>query len=500
MKTELRNATWESNQLIDKYFPFDAEQATKVMQALVDKNIIAVLEEDDTVCLQYKIKSVHHPWPKTKYEKEYYMPFVGLLNDIRFSFRQRKKKYDVIFFQKQGPLDTIEGSSAAIKPDGLGWLKAKEPSDRISWGEVEIAIEIKDNWSDLIAQAATYARAILASSSRRFALIIAFNHIDKCARFCLYHRSGMYATEALNLEKKSSFKIFISGVVGVLSSDIYAAGRDKSRLEDFFSIPFIGVCRIVSILCNREVVRGRATFACSLERVIEEKDVNEELLESKVIAYNLRRRSGIARPRPRADDLPLTTNGNTEVELWNQFLANIEVEEGDIGDKWAFLEGEQLLDNFIVKDSWPLAGREHHEGQMFEAAMGDFGLPVIIGSYVVNGGRDDMNLPNNAKYWDVFNTGESPEPVPESRKHVRTLIKTEGVSLLSSKGPKELLQSVCHAILGKSPSVFLTSFLIEEPLSLGHWNLFKRGWLHRDVSIGNVLGLKTPEVRKPVIE
>ncbi|GJJ07763.1 hypothetical protein Clacol_001968 [Clathrus columnatus] len=68
---------------------------------------------------------------------------------------------------------------------------------------------------------------------------------------------------------------------------------------------------------------------------------------------------------------------------------------------------------------------------------------------------------------------------PEQRAHVRLLISTEGGPLKDARNPKELLQAVMHAMIG-------------------YWVLFKDGWLHRDVSIGNVLLMKTPEKRDEI--
>ncbi|KIJ34195.1 hypothetical protein M422DRAFT_263686 [Sphaerobolus stellatus SS14] len=67
------------------------------------------------------------------------------------------------------------------------------------------------------------------------------------------------------------------------------------------------------------------------------------------------------------------------------------------------------------------------------------------------------------------------------RVQSQVLISTQGKPLTSAKGPKQLLQGVLHAMLG-------------------HWVLFKAGWLHRDISIGNVLLMMEPEARKPIEE
>ncbi|KIJ34210.1 hypothetical protein M422DRAFT_138163, partial [Sphaerobolus stellatus SS14] len=67
----------------------------------------------------------------------------------------------------------------------------------------------------------------------------------------------------------------------------------------------------------------------------------------------------------------------------------------------------------------------------------------------------------------------------EIRVQSRVFISTQGKPLTSAKGPKQLLQGVLHAMLG-------------------HWVLFKAGWLHRDVNIGNVLLMMEPEARKSI--
>ncbi|KAF8577962.1 hypothetical protein K439DRAFT_1263193, partial [Ramaria rubella] len=67
---------------------------------------------------------------------------------------------------------------------------------------------------------------------------------------------------------------------------------------------------------------------------------------------------------------------------------------------------------------------------------------------------------------------------PERRIHKRILLETEGTSLLDAPNPRCLVEGIVHAMLG-------------------HYVMFKEGWLHRDVSVGNIM-LMHAENRNPV--
>ncbi|KAF9508307.1 hypothetical protein BS47DRAFT_1266153, partial [Hydnum rufescens UP504] len=59
------------------------------------------------------------------------------------------------------------------------------------WRDIDIVIEVKNDWRDLIKQAATYARALFCSNwTRSFALVIGVNQVSKSARFMFFHRGG----------------------------------------------------------------------------------------------------------------------------------------------------------------------------------------------------------------------------------------------------------------------------------------------------------------------
>ena len=154
----------------------------------------------------------------------------------------------------------------------------------------------------------------------------------------------------------------------------------------------------------------------------------------------------------------------------------------------------------IMKDSWPLASRADNEGEMFLAVNGQFGVPEIIASYAVTAQHsndpDDTSklLPPKSEVWDVWSLGVA--NAVEDRRHMRIIIKTHGRPLTDAKGPKELVTGVLHAMLGMfrhKPSIINI-----DHSSIGHWALFDAGWLHRDISIGNVMLMQPPEPRPAV--
>ncbi|EGO18363.1 hypothetical protein SERLADRAFT_481206, partial [Serpula lacrymans var. lacrymans S7.9] len=67
----------------------------------------------------------------------------------------------------------------------------------------------------------------------------------------------------------------------------------------------------------------------------------------------------------------------------------------------------------------------------------------------------------------------------ENRIHKRLISKTEYRKLHTAVGPYEFLEGIFHGMMG-------------------HYNMYKDGWLHRDVSDGNVLLFPVPQIRKPL--
>jgi hypothetical protein len=106
-----------------------------------------------------------------------------------------------------------------------------------------------------------------------------------------------------------------------------------------------------------------------------------------------------------------------------------------------------LKDSFLIENC-PL------EQQVFERVQGQFGVPDIACSYIVADGQGRLErtsriVPDDAKYWPVLGSANGP-PIPEYRKHVRTLYLTLGKPLVMAESPRQLLMGVLHGMLGIS--------------------------------------------------
>jgi hypothetical protein len=85
----------------------------------------------------------------------------------------------------------------------------------------------------------------------------------------------------------------------------------------------------------------------------------------------------------------------------------------------------------------------------------------------------------------------------DRRQHMRTLMSTVGLPLINASTPSALVRGILHAFLGMFALRLQRHYANIDSLS-GYWNLLQNGWLHRDVSFGNVMLLQDPEQRDPV--
>ncbi|EGN91391.1 hypothetical protein SERLA73DRAFT_192343, partial [Serpula lacrymans var. lacrymans S7.3] len=160
----------------------------------------------------------------------------------------------------------------------------------------------------------------------------------------------------------------------------------------------------------------------------------------------------------------------------------------------------------ILKDSWPLDG--HDEVEVFRFTQGEMGIPEVYAQYTVEhgkkgawveeeirkiflleeiefiyqGSKDTQSKgPNSQVEKETQSKIENQEEdvKMENRVHKRLILKTECCKFQTAAGPYQFLEGMLHGMMG-------------------HYNMYKDGWLHRDVSDGNVLLLPEPEIRKPL--
>lgn len=95
------------------------------------------------------------------------------------------------------------GSAEPVRPGGLGYfpgllkvrrnveLGGASADQRYAWKDLEIAIEVKDDWTDMVERASTYARAMFFTRrSRQRTLVLCYNQKTREIRLCFFMRKG----------------------------------------------------------------------------------------------------------------------------------------------------------------------------------------------------------------------------------------------------------------------------------------------------------------------
>lgn len=139
---------------------------------------------------------------------------------------------------------------------------------------------------------------------------------------------------------------------------------------------------------------------------------------------------------------------------------------------------------------------------MLASMPGEFGVATLAGSWEAVYGPNDritthIYLPEDEDeaaecHWNIF---KCDCPVPEPRCSIGLIIETEGGSMVMALSSWGMLEAVLHSMLGIVLCflpVINTQFYF-----LGWLNIYQKGSLHRDISIGNTLMLLEPEDRKP---
>ena len=108
--------------------------------------------------------------------------------------------------------DIIGGRNVAKYPSAVGWWgrfmgERKKGEKRV---HIEIACAINETWIDVIAQSIPYAIAqFMAQPYRTYVLMICFNYAEGTMRYLIFHRSGLTASEDINLRTVQGRKDFL---------------------------------------------------------------------------------------------------------------------------------------------------------------------------------------------------------------------------------------------------------------------------------------------------
>ncbi|OBZ74426.1 hypothetical protein A0H81_05534 [Grifola frondosa] len=497
---ELRDATFEGSNVQNIFFPDVPAQLVNDIFDILARNSENISPSN---------------WPRTRTEATFYGPVAQLLNDIisraESLMPAAHSFYKGLRFHafNRTVREIAPGSKAPLKPDLVG-SRTSIADVKPSWKDIDFAVEVKDNWGDMVAQAGTYVlNQNIFVPNRLFTLAILFNHNTSEFRFAFYQPSGVVSTPRLALKTREGSRAIISAIAGmILWEDAAAAGFDASYDGKHFALPSKPEDRLVlqtiNCLCLRNSILGRNTgvyvvtpqISVEQDRTTKQSpDVDAEATHNlpSHLTKNLPLPSvRAARRSPRikekgerilrSDPFPRRkakfTNIPEEVKPVNPMRGEL-LRAQPLPPSWK--ADRPLPPETLLKKSWPLCSRANMEGTMFEAVHGQFGLPELVQWYNVESldGKHDFNSTEylekieNRVGWGITTDGNAK---PEIRRHVRALFSTVGKNISTAEGPRQLVTALAHAMLG-------------------HANLFFGGYLHRDVSSGNIVIPPEPQTQ-----
>jgi hypothetical protein len=477
MKSELANATFESGTVMDDIFgPVDPPLLQKVTDSLIKDGVQpengGLFYPDDSGLLRRFPAS-------SSQERMFYSPLTSFLNAIIRTTEKLSGKLpfytNLSFAVYDTEMKDSYGKAHRIKPDLLGLLSETPhenlivrkgerqmfPETKIEklpgkyWWMVKVACEVKDDWSDMVAQMGTYARCMLSAvPSRRYALVLGFNKKHMQARFCFFHRGGLMATPVVNISDRDGFEVFVKYVVQMATcANATRAGIDDTRDSFHYRLPNISPRRVDHVLCDRGGLTGRGTLVVLLE------DTNS--------ARNLPNTPGYVKLVRGAASTNLSDvlddNAYQQAAFDEKVRRDIQLDHGpaanldDLRQPLDIKAPEHLdmntLTGVVIKESSIPKGRAYEE-QVFHDAQGRFGIPNITCSYEIEG-WGSICCPD-AVQWNVFNNSNETY-LQDERVFTRTLYHTRGYPLFFARGPRQLLECILHAMIGElrpSPHIF----------------------------------------------
>jgi hypothetical protein len=425
LQHELHHALWKSSNPFEKVFASDFNRSDA---AAIVRHLLGPASPHTNVAVQQYLSTTCR-FPERGGEREYYRPFCTLVLAIRDAGRlfHLFPAHGVFASLQWEPYDREMRDSPdndhPIKPDILAFQGRPDSSPKTSWTEVGVCVEVKSDLRPLAIQGTTYARAHFAHQrNRRWLPMIWFTHPNMRVSFALYTAAWVCHTDLpISLTTVDGFAEFVYHIGRLFAcTDPWEAGFSHNINNHACDLGDIwGYYNIAKSLCVRHSVRGRRTRVDVLLPAAPPPDL-----------HTLHTVPPALFPIPHPTSNPLS----------------------------------QPRGSLILKDSWPLKGRDQ-EGDVFPTAANYFGLPEIAGTYAVKkpdpspplGGTaqpilDDTTLlqPSDMAPSDIMGSHDSAPPPdrPESRIHTFLLIKTQGERLTAASSLRHMTLAVMHATLG----------------------------------------------------
>lgn len=456
-----------------------------------------------------------------------YEPFVRVFNTIGKAYHKStssESAYIPLQVYGRPTQDGVDGA-AALKPDLIGVMDSSvgaSSSGRYRWGDIGIAGEIHDSWSELVTQAGTYGRAIMnAHPTRTFVLVVGFNHNDKTVRFLFFHRGGLHSTLPFKLTTKNGVTNFIHGVIVAtalqhghsgLSWTLPAQALPTSAQTLSAKQPF--PFRAAEYVYRRFPMTGRYTAGWVLElnrpevsatteaSSVPGPSVQPEQAQGIITRSKSRQRlsalnpSGNPRPnvpsttpqgkRKRVHEPPVRSSKRQKAAAggdvyYPQYADEDQksferLAQDDAFRAWfkryplTYTDSKDRPERLFSKDTW--APKEHvAEAGVHQRMLGEFGAPDLWAHQVLDSNEFFYQENDTLNDWHIFidpQVVESTRPFHRSiLVHLAMYFSTVGVPLHEAKTPLELLVPVLHAMLGEQHLAAFMSFnvLTQSPLS-----------------------------------
>ncbi|KAJ7747279.1 hypothetical protein B0H16DRAFT_927550 [Mycena metata] len=387
----------------------------------------------------------------------------------------------------------LAGGDYQIAPLDLYWRPPTLDKRRL-----DVPVEVKDRWPDLVRQAGTYARCLFSAAPlRQYALVIGYNQKAGELRFLVFHRGGLTASTPLMPANPAHMQDILRLFAAIMTWRSASDAGFPGWCNDTAMVLPIGSGRAVhvdEVIHHSTCVRGRAP------RVFR---VSSHLASSIPILLHPQSQTGPApRRSPRlASNAPLQTEPIPQLRRPAEkvrsapnfpdpehpqapqspitIYANGEVIEF-VKPQLSITEPMTLPPNgSVIKTSWVSNTTATVEAALLRDCSGMFGTPSHYGSFVVSHTigvpcTNHLFIPGNlSAFWNVF-AGFQGTPERDYRTLWAHLSSFVGGSLVRCVSVLELIIAVTHAIVA--------------------------GYQHRDASIGNILMAETPITTLPAFD
>ncbi|EIW80211.1 hypothetical protein CONPUDRAFT_137525 [Coniophora puteana RWD-64-598 SS2] len=410
-----------------------------------------------------------------------------------------------------------EDSSGAISthdiPSKVSWTLSDAAREEANHCELLIPVEVKRSWSELIAQAATYARCLsFASPVRQFSLVLAYQYKAKELRFLVFHPGGLTASAALDPSNSEHhidiLRLFVALITWETRAD---AGLPEWCDETSSYLPLKGNddgvnLRIEEVLHRSLALRGRSPEVWRLSNRTQDS-ADHPFIPPPVTSLTQGKRPTSSkrkateegdsqRKRKKKDTATqcgnVTQNSSAATKkpgygkpvALKRFEARYVRQGVDTQPNQVFEDDIDIVSKF----SWVSRRYFNAERNMLHDCGDSFGVAKHYYSSVVHH-KEGLPVTNHlflnlATFWRVIEKDDAwkkKDPIKEYRALRQHVSSFCGRSLVHVKTPEELFNTIAHAMIG-------------------YWNMLRKGYQHRDISIGNMLRCETAQAKASLSE